>query len=142
MLRIVVLFLAILASVQAADLQVARSESNLEKRSDRALEEGLSAVDRARQAYSDGHEDQFKSELDTVKEAADLSYDSLKSTGKSARRSPKHFKRADFGLRAILRKLDSLEQDVSIGQRSFIQSIRSHVSDLHDQILTAIMTKK
>jgi len=126
----------------AADTDTIKSESNLEKRADLAADNAYTAVERAATAYRAGKDDAYKSALTEVRESAGLCYKSLQESGKAARRSPKHFKRADARFGAISKKLDALAQEVSLDDRSSVQDLKKYVNDLQDKIVEQIMTKQ
>ena len=128
--------------LQAADLEAIRSETRLERRSELALDHALSTVDRAREAWRAGNGSNFNQALAEVREAAELSYQSLVDTGKPARRFPKYFKRAEKSLRALAKKLDALYQEVGVDDRAAVDAVRKRASDLHDQVVLDIMSKK
>src|SRR4051812_39431896 len=98
-----VLLLAVCAA--AGDLESIRSDSNLERRSDRAIANANRAISDARDAYGAGQMDRVKSEIQEAAESVELSYESLKQTGKNPRQTPKHFKRAELSVREMLRRL-------------------------------------
>ena len=136
--------LAMLLAAQAvrADLAVVRNEPNLEKRSEKALENANSAVDEARKAYKSADLAGFGSWLKEVEESAELSYQSLEDTGKAARRSPKFFKRAEMKMHALAKRLEALGADVDFEDRVLVEAARKKLSDLEDKIVFEIMTKK
>ena len=125
-----------------ADLGTIKNEPNLEKRADLAADNAYDAVDRARTAYLAGKDEQYKSALVEVRESADLCYHSLEESGKSARRSPKHFKRAEAKFGAISKRLDALAQEVSFDYRAAVQDLKKHVNDLQDKVVEEIMSKQ
>jgi hypothetical protein len=84
----------------------------------------------------------FRETITEIGDLAELSYKSLGETGKRARRSPKWFKRAEQRLLVLIRKIDSLEKDVSIQDRDLVAALKKRVSDVHDTVLHDIMTKK
>ena len=134
--------LVLCATPVFADLSAVMAEPDLEKRSEKALIHAEAVVDTARSAYREGSEEAYKRALGEVLSAAELSYKSLQDTGKAARRHPKYWKRAEKGLRSLMRKIQGLEQEVSFEDRAAVETIRKKVSDLHDLVLTDIMTKK
>jgi hypothetical protein len=135
--------LLLLLPARAADsLDAVRAEPNLERRSDEALEVASQEAERARKAYTANDAKAYKEALATVREASELSYKSLQETGKPARKRPKYYKRAEQKLRALLKKLDGLEQEVAVDDRAGVEQLKKAINDLHDNILTDIMTKK
>lgn len=141
MLRTVAVAL-IVASALAADIAGVKAEPNLERRSQLALEHAEAEIAAAKKAYDAGNTEEFRRLTAEVGELAELCYDSLEDTGKKARRAPKWFKRAEQKLLSVIRKIDSLEKDVSIDDRDHVMQLRKRVSDVHDRLLHDIMTKK
>ena len=138
------LLLAMVLTAQAihADLADVRNEPNLEKRSEKALENANAAVDEARKAYKSSDLVVFEARLREVEESAALSYQSLEDTGKAARRSPKFFKRAEMKMHALAKRLEALGGDVNFEDRVLVEAARKKLSDLEDKIVFEIMTKK
>ena len=125
----------------ASDLAGVKAEPNLEKRSDRALENANSALDAARDAYTRGEYDQSQTQLDEVGASVDLAYESLRQTGKDPRHSGK-FKQAEMRLRELLRRLEGMRQMVSFTDRAAVDKLRDHVSDIHDNLLDGVMGRR
>jgi hypothetical protein len=136
------LLLGTLVSAQAGDFPIVMAEQNLEKRSELAVREADKAVTAAKSAYDSQKTDKFKTSLSEVVELVQLSYKSLQDTGKRARKSPKYFKRAEHGIRAIMRRLDSLANEVSIDDRAVVESAHKELSQVHETVLHDIMSKK
>jgi hypothetical protein len=139
--RASVLILMAAVALQA-DLATVKAEPNLERRSQFALQHAEEEIAAAKKSYDAGSLDDFKRLVGEIGDLAELSYDSLEDTGKRARRDPKWFKRAEQKLLGIMRKIDSLEKDVSIDDRDVVKHLRKRVSDVHDRLLNDIMTKK
>jgi len=128
-----------LAIALAFDLAAVKSEPNAERRSDRALENANAAMDAARAAYDRGDIDKAGDALDELKESVDLSYQSLEDSGKTPRNNS-HFKNAEKATRALLRRLESFRDTVSVAERDAVEAVRGHVSEIHDELLNGIMT--
>jgi hypothetical protein len=124
----------------AFDLAAIKLEPNLERRSDLALGNASSAMDTARDAAAD--DAKLKAALTEVRESVDLAYQSLVESGKSARRNPKFFKRAELKTRELMRRLEGLAQAVDADDRVFVESVRERVSKVHDDLIQDIMQKK
>jgi hypothetical protein len=139
---LLLLTMLLIAPLVWADLSVVKSEPNLEKRSEKALENANTAIDEARKAYKASDLAIFKSLINEVEESAELSYKSLADTGKAARRSPKFFKRAEMKMHALAKRLEALGADVSMEDRAAVESVRKKLSDLEDKLVFEIMTKK
>ena len=142
MFLFVLLAMLLAVPLVRADLADVKNEPNLEKRSEKALENANIAVDEARKAYKSADLAGFRSRLREVEESAELSYQSLQDTGKAARRSPKFFKRAEMKMHAVAKRLVALGADVSFEDRAVVEAVRKRLSDLEDKIVHEILTKK
>jgi hypothetical protein len=140
-LRTVVVAL-VLASALVAGVEEVKAEANLERRSQLALQHAEDEIAAAKKAYEADNMDEFAKLVAEIGKLAELSYESLQETGKRARRDPKWFKRAEQKLLTLMRRIDSLEKDVSIDDRDTVKELRKRVSDVHDRVLHDIMTKK
>ena len=124
----------------AFDLAAIRLEPNLERRSDLALGNASAAMDTARDAAAD--DAKLKAALTELRESVDLAYQSLVESGKSARRNPKFFKKAELKTRELMRRLEGLAQAVDADDRVFVENVRERVSKVHDDLIQDIMQKK
>jgi hypothetical protein len=115
-------------------------EPNLERRSELALGNAAAAMDVARDAAGD--EAKLKPALQELRDSVDLAYQSLVDSGKSARRNPKFFKKAELKTRELMRRLEGLAQAVDADDRVFVESVRERVSKVHDDLIQDIMQKK
>jgi exonuclease VII small subunit len=131
----------VLVTMLVLDLATVKTEPNLERRSDRALENAQSALDAARKAYEGGDLDQTKTALEEVRESVDLSYKSLLDTRKDPRGSG-HFKKAELATRQLLRRLDGLRQTMSVLDRDVIDPVEARVSEVHENLIQGIMGKR
>lgn len=131
---------ALLILCLSFDLAAIRQEPNLERRSELALANASAAMDAARDASGDTAK--MKAALAELRESVDLAYQSLVDSGKSARRSPKFFKRAELKTRELMRRLEGLAQAVDVDDRVFVESVRDRVSKVHDDLIQDIMQKK
>jgi hypothetical protein len=124
------------------DLAAIKQEPNLERRSERALENASAAMDAARDASTAGDAEKTKAGLEELRDSVDLAYQSLTESGKSARRNPKFFKSAELKTRQLMRRLDGLAQAVDAEERGFVEMVRERVSKVHDDLIQDIMQKK
>lgn len=125
-----------------SDLAAVKLEPNLERRSEKALENANADMDLARDASIAGDAAKIKADLDDLRESVDLAYQSLVDAGKNPRRSPKYFKRAELKTRELIRRLGDMAQAVDPDQRPFVENVRSGVSNVHDELIRDIMKKK
>ncbi len=141
-LAIAVGFLLLASIAAASELDTIKAETNLEKRSDKALEYADGQFEAATQAYSAGDFKKSMSALDDTLAGVELSYDSLRATGKSPRRSPKYFKHAELRTRELLRRLRDFSDAVSFEDRPAVDKVVKRIQQIHDDLIESIMTKK
>jgi hypothetical protein len=132
----------LLMLVLALDLNSVKQEPNLERRSDLALDHANEELDAAREAFNANDAAKMQLALEEIADSVNLSYQSLLDTGKDARRSPKFFKRAELKTRDLLRRLEGLEHAVDVDSRTYVNKVRDRVSEIHDDLLKSIMSKK
>jgi hypothetical protein len=118
-----------------------KDEPNLEKRSDRALENMRQALEAAREAARNNDETTLKKAMQEMVDSAELSYQSLEESGKAARANPKHFKRAELATSEILRRMEGLENQISFELRSTVQTAKKRITEINDKLVFEIMTK-
>lgn len=126
----------------AFDLAAIKLEPNLERRSERALDNASAAMDTARDASSAGESEKVKAAVEELRDSVDLAYQSLVDSGKSARRNPKFFKKAELKTRELMRRLEGLAQAVDADDRPAVETVRERVSKVHDDLIHDIMQKK
>jgi hypothetical protein len=131
-----------LALLLFADLDSARNEPNLERRSELALVNAGTAMDAARDTYKAGEIGKAQTALDEVGASVDLSYDALVEAGKDPRKHPKFFKSAELKTRELLRRLEDMTRAVNMEDRAMVVKVRDSVSEVHDKLLSGIMTKR
>ena len=125
----------------AFDIAGAKAEPDLEKRSELALANADRQVDVARQAYRGGELKTMEAALDELRDSANLSLESLEQAHKKARNN-KYYKRAELKIRALLRRLSGLRDEVGLDDRKQVEAVRDRLQEVHEQVLAAIMSKK
>jgi hypothetical protein len=135
------LFILLLVPVLNADLTSVKAETNLERRSDLALDYANAVLDAARDAYNSGDAAKLQAALDDAGSSVELSYQSLEETGKNARNN-KHYKHAELRTRELLRRLDGLREMVGAEERSMVEKVRERVAEVHENLLKGIMSKR
>lgn len=136
------LLIGVLLFVNSADLASLKTDPNLERRSDKALEYAMRDLHAAREYYNAGKVAEAKQALREIQEAVDFSYDSLKETGKDPRKHVKHFKHAEVRLRELLRRLHGLSDEWSVADRSAFDPVIARLQQVHDELLAGIMGDK
>jgi hypothetical protein len=132
----------ILVLALAFDLTSVTTEPNLEKRSERALDYANLALDAARDHYNAGDYDRSQTDLQEVRDSVELAYQSLSDTGKDPRKDPKFFKRAELRTRELLRRLEGIAPGMSVIDRGSLEKVRERISEVHDNLLNGIMSKR
>jgi hypothetical protein len=136
--------LVLLAGLEtrAADLAQARAEPNLEKRARLALDESAAALVAARTDYQRGDNDQVSADAARIADSVDLAFLSLSQTGKDPRKNSRWFKYAEIQTRDLLRKLDTLQQDMGFADRPLLDKAKTEVQQVHDKLLLGLMEGK
>jgi hypothetical protein len=132
----------ILLLTLAFDLTSVKSEPNLEKRSELALDHANVSLDAARDDYNAGDVGKTQTELEEMCDSVDVAFEALANTGKDPHKDPKFFKRAELRTNELLRRLESLAPGMSGLDRSTLENVRARISMVHDDLLKGIMSKK
>jgi len=134
----------ILVSVLAAwgDIESVKTEPNLEKRSERALANAQTSLDRARESYQKGNDEGLKDAFEELGESIEVCKQSLDESGKNARKRPKYFKKAEIGIRQLIRRLETFKVEMSIDDREPVGKLLQRAHQLQESILEDIMGKK
>jgi hypothetical protein len=132
----------VLAFFLAFDLAPVMAERNVEKRAEKAAKAAGDALDAARSAWREGRTAGQEAALKEVRDAVDLSLQSLKDSGKNAHRSPKYFKRVEIELRKLIRRLDNFRIEMSVDERPPVAELQAYTQKAHDKLLLDIMTKE
>jgi hypothetical protein len=136
------LALAPAAGTLRADLKAALNEHDLGKRSKLALENASAALKSARDAYQKGDNAGVAAAATEIEESVDLVWQSLESTGKNPRSSPKWFKQAEIGTRDLLKKLETLQHDLGFEDRPMLDKAKARTQKVHDDLLIGLMEGK
>ncbi len=123
----------------AADLTAVKAEPNLEKRSEKALVYANDVLAAMRAELDKNNVDKIKDQLRELEATVDLSIDSLKATGKNARRNPKYFKRAELRLRDLQRRLETFRRDMSFDDRPVLDGVIAHIAKRIDELVEATL---
>ena len=124
-----------------ADITTVKSEPDLEKRSELALANADRAIDEAKQAYNNGNDKAEQTALVEVQESVEACYDALEHTNKAPRKS-KYYKSAELKVRALIRRLASFRDEVGVDTRQSVDAVMKKLSDVHDQLVNDVMSKR
>ena len=141
-MRRVLATLAVGMTLAGSDLSGIRSEPNPERRAKLAMDHANEQLQSATRAYSSGDVKGAMAAVGELGESVDLCKESLRATGKDARKNPKAFKRAEMEIRELLRRLKSAETEFSVEDRTAILDVEQHLQDIHDDLIQQIMSKK
>jgi len=123
------------------DLAAVKAEPDLNHRSELALMNAEEKLDAARLAYEAGNETAEAADIQEVADSVELCYDSLEQT-RGAPRKSRYYKRAELKVSALMRRLSGFRDDVSYEFRPKVDVVLKKVSDIHDSLLSDIMSKK
>jgi len=143
--RLLLSFMLLLAggpSLLRADLAHIKAEPNLEKRSKLALDYAEATLKEARNVYGNGDMAKSTALIGEVRESVETAEQSLKETGKNPRKSPKYFKKAEIETRALLKRIEAFQDEMSVNDRPALDPLRTKVQQVHDDLLMGIMEGK
>ena len=132
---------ALLVFLAFADLASVKDEPDLNRRSELALVVADQKIDEARQAYQEGNEPAEQADIKDVAESVALCYQALEKTPGEPRKS-KYYKRAELKVSALMRRLSGFRDEVSFDFRPNVEAALKRLSDIHDELLSDIMSKK
>ena len=124
------------------DLKIALNEHDLGKRSKLALDNAGVALKEAREAYQKGDDTALAAAAAEIEDSVSLAWDSLESTGKNPRKSPRWFKQAEIETRNLLKKLDTLQRDLGFEDRPVLDKAKARLQKVHDDLLKGVMEGK
>lgn len=124
-----------------ADIAEVKAEPDLNRRSELALMNADAKIDEARQAYQAGDEAAQQAAIQEVAESVTICYESLEKTRSEPRKS-KYYKRAELKVSALMRRLSGFRDEVSFDFRPNVETVLKRLSDIHDELLSDIMSRK
>ncbi|MBI5282445.1 MAG: hypothetical protein HY858_12240 [Candidatus Solibacter usitatus] len=131
------------AAPLAGGLPEVRQEPDPLRRFERALDHADQQTKLARDLikYGGSRTELLKS-LDEVAQAAALSLESLRSTGKRPSKLAKQYKRGELKTRGLEKQLSDLALALSLDDRPAAEKTRELVSTTHEEFLLGVMTGK
>jgi hypothetical protein len=117
-------------------------QPNLEQQARLSLDKADKALADAKAAYAKHDMEVTRSSIQTMLAEVESAEKALADTRKDARRNPKHFKLGEMRTREMLKRIDSLENDMDIDERSFVAEAKVKVQAIHDEWLLGIMGAK
>jgi hypothetical protein len=131
----VVIFLAF------ADIATLKTEPDPNRRSELALVNADAKIDEARQAYQAGNEGAEDAAIQEVADLVTLCYSSLEQTHGEPRKS-RYFKHAELRVSVLMRRLSGFRDEVGFELRPHVEDVLKKLSDIHDQLISDIMSRK
>jgi hypothetical protein len=128
--------------VLAAVLLAAPAGADLVQQARQSLTEAEQSVKQSAEACRGGEWEKCNALLTDVQKGVEGAKESLDKTGINPARSPRHFKDAEIRIRKILRFLRDLGGYVHPDDRKHYETVVKRVSDIDDQILESILTRK
>lgn len=132
---------ALLIFLAFADLAALKSEPDPNHRSELALIHADEKLDEAKQAYQAGNESGEAAAIQEVSDSVALCYASLEEAHGAPRKS-RYYKRAELRVSALMRRLSGFRDEVSFDFRPHIDIALKRLSDIHDELLSDIMSRK
>lgn len=123
------------------DLAAVKAEPDLDRRSELALANADRSIDLARKAYTGSDDKAVEMALNEVQQLVEVSYDALEQTHKAPRKS-KYYKNAELKVRALIRRLTSFQDEVGFDTRQQVDAVIKKLSDIHDELIMGIMSKR
>lgn len=115
---------------------------SLEQQARQALEKADKALTEAKSAYAGRDLEKTKALVQEMLDDLILAQKSLADTGKDARKRPKQFKYGETKTREMLKRIDSLENEMDIDDREQVAAAKVKVQEIHDEWLLGIMGAK
>lgn len=124
-----------------AGLVEVRAVANPEQRAQRALDNAMTSVKSAQSDYAAGNTEAAGKDLHEVEESVDLARASLAASGKTARKNPGAYKRAETQSRVLLRRIEGLEQSMDFDDRKLVDGAKAKAQEAHDKWLEDLFAK-
>jgi hypothetical protein len=128
--------------IQLVLAAILMQQVNLEQQAHQALDKADKALTEAKAAYAAHDLEKTKALVQEMLADVVLAEKSLIGTGKDARRRPKQFKYGETKTREMLKRIDSLENDMDIDEREPVAAAKVKVQEIHDEWLLGIMGAK
>lgn len=132
---------ALLIFLAFADIASVKTEADPNRRSELALLNADEKIDLARQALQAGDEGAEDAAIQEVAESVTLCYSSLEQAHGEPRKS-RYYKHAELKISALMRRLTGLRDEVGFELRPRVEAVMKKLSDVHDQLITDIMSRK
>lgn len=123
------------------DLDAVKAEPNLDRRAEIAIDNANAALDKAKTLYNAGDYKASQTSANEVRDSIELCAEALKATGKDPRKYAKQFKKTEFRIQALIRRVKSFAQSVSIEDRPGVVKVQERLEEISDEIVSGIFTR-
>jgi hypothetical protein len=124
-----------------ADIASVKTEPDPNRRSELALANADEKIDAARQAYQAGNESAEDAAIQEVADSVALCYASLEQTHGEPRKN-RYYKHAELKVSVLMRRLSGFRDEVGLELRPRVEAAMKKLSDIHDQLISDIMSRK
>jgi hypothetical protein len=138
----VLLLFMLLAAPAPSSLDQIKSDPNPDHRAKAAIDFSFVAEKNAETAYAKGEMPGVEAELKKVEESLEAAQEAFVASGKTPGRNPGPYKYAELRSRELLVRLGDLEQKMDVSERSYIESVKAKVQEMHDAWFEGIMGRK
>jgi hypothetical protein len=132
-------FLVLGAGPIFADLEEIKEDTNLQRRSRKALENADAVLDKAREAYRKGDGSTMDQAFQEIIASVELAYQALVERGRDPRKNAQPYKRGEIKTRELLRRLTTFREEMSYMDRDRIASVIEAVDKIHGNFLRDVM---
>ena len=123
------------------DLAAVKAEPDLNRRSELALMNAEEKFDAARMAYQAGDDAAEAADIQEIADSVALCYEALEQVHGAPRKN-RYYKKAELRVSELMRRLSGFRDDVSFDFRPKVDAVLKRLSDIHDELLSDIMSKK
>jgi hypothetical protein len=124
-----------------ADIATVKTEADPNRRSELALLNADEKIDQARQAYQAGNEGAEEAAIQEVADSVALCYASLEQAHGEPRKS-RYYKHAELKVSVMMRRLSGFRDEVGFELRPHVEAVLKRLSDIHDELISDIMSRK
>jgi hypothetical protein len=124
-----------------ADIATVKTEPDPNRRSELALLNADEKIDLARQAYQAGNDGAEEAAIQEVADSVALSYASLEQAHGEPRKS-RYYKHAELRVSVLMRRLSGFRDEVGFELRPHVEAVLKRLSDIHDELISDIMSRK
>ena len=125
----------------AFDIAAVKTETDPNRRSELALVNADAKIDEARQAYQSGNDSAEEAAIQEVADSVTLCYASLEQAHGEPRKS-RYYKHAELKVSVLMRRLNGFRDEVGFELRPRVEAVIKSLSDIHDQLISDIMSRK